>query len=286
MAKPTYNTIAHGQQSWDADLDANFDILESQAIPIPAYADKAALPAAGNYDECIAITQDTNDIWTSDGTSWFKLGRGLDKLKCYPQACGFIADSSPDDGKQTARSYSHFGVFFVRGFQNFSSDPGDPGDEALITGGGGGMTAYIVMGTLNDSTGANAPNFDLMLPFPEQFNEWGPDGIRWWTRGLSHATGTGPNLEPSIEIFDPADGTSFSTPRTASRAVAASAFPETDYGATQLTKATLDNELSSFQAAAAAGDEILKLRLTLDVASAGDGELVLFHLGLLEIDWR
>lgn len=70
MAKPSFNQIDHGQQSWDVDLQANFDLLENSVIPIPEYSSFSTLPSAASYDECVALTQDTQQLWVSDGVRW------------------------------------------------------------------------------------------------------------------------------------------------------------------------------------------------------------------------
>lgn len=69
MAQPVLVNIDHGQLSWDVDLNSNYDVLRT-SIPVPEYANFAALPAAGANDNCLATTTDTNKVWQSDGDRW------------------------------------------------------------------------------------------------------------------------------------------------------------------------------------------------------------------------
>ena len=70
MARPILNQITHGQQSWDVDIQDNFDVFENQATLIPQYANFAALPAANLFERCLAATIAPPEVWFSDGTSW------------------------------------------------------------------------------------------------------------------------------------------------------------------------------------------------------------------------
>ena len=70
MARPTLLDIVHGQQSWDVDVNLNTGVLRDQSIPVPEYANLAALPAAGSNDRCLVITTDQSKLWKSDGSRW------------------------------------------------------------------------------------------------------------------------------------------------------------------------------------------------------------------------
>jgi hypothetical protein len=77
MARPTLTDVEHGQQSWDATINDNNDVITGGPFPLKQYANFAALPAAGadNVD-CLAVTEDTDELWISDGTNWRHYGPG------------------------------------------------------------------------------------------------------------------------------------------------------------------------------------------------------------------
>lgn len=69
MAQPVYNDVDHGQQSWDADLQANID-QQRVSVIIPEYANFAALPSAAANEHTLVATTDESRLWISDGTVW------------------------------------------------------------------------------------------------------------------------------------------------------------------------------------------------------------------------
>lgn len=84
MTRPTFSTVDHGNEDWDADVDANFDKIDTTG-PCPVFqvtastslaAFTTAYPAA-SYDRCIAFLNESTFgycyVW-SDGTVWRIIG--------------------------------------------------------------------------------------------------------------------------------------------------------------------------------------------------------------------
>ena len=82
MTRPTLAPIASGLQGWDSLLNDWRTALFDTPFPPAEVANFGALPTAGSYDNCIAVTVDTGDLWMSDGTNWNLIqrdtGRGPD----------------------------------------------------------------------------------------------------------------------------------------------------------------------------------------------------------------
>lgn len=77
MARPTLTDLDHEQQSWDSTVNDNNDVLVGGPFPIKTYANFAALPAAGADNvNCLAVTEDTDELWQSDGSNWRHYGPG------------------------------------------------------------------------------------------------------------------------------------------------------------------------------------------------------------------
>lgn len=81
MAKPTRKAIVAGLEAWDAPVNDNFSVLFDAATPIPEYGSIASLPAANQFDRCLAAVNNTTDTpatgWVlmfSDGSTWRKIG--------------------------------------------------------------------------------------------------------------------------------------------------------------------------------------------------------------------
>jgi hypothetical protein len=77
MARPTKNTIAAGQQSWDALVNSNFNALFTNPTPIPLHtgneSDLQSTFPANQYDKCfiwVVHTTRGNTLYVSDGTTW------------------------------------------------------------------------------------------------------------------------------------------------------------------------------------------------------------------------
>jgi hypothetical protein len=78
MARPALVDIDHGQASADAAVNDNFAILVDGPIPLYQAATVTALLAvnAANYENCLAVTADTDELWQSDGANWVHYGPG------------------------------------------------------------------------------------------------------------------------------------------------------------------------------------------------------------------
>lgn len=77
MARPSFTDLTQGLESWDAWLNDFKDALVNAPLPVAIYADFSSLPAAASYDQCVAITTDTKELWLSDGSAWRSIGGGL-----------------------------------------------------------------------------------------------------------------------------------------------------------------------------------------------------------------
>jgi hypothetical protein len=69
MARPTRRTIASGIAAWDADTDENFGLVFDTPYPIVEYALVGDLPAAGSYENCLALVGG-DTLYISNGASW------------------------------------------------------------------------------------------------------------------------------------------------------------------------------------------------------------------------
>jgi len=76
MARPDPDSISisHGLESWDTAIESKFDLIFDTPIPLAVYADFASLPDATAYENCLAIAEDTNDLYISDGSDWILVG--------------------------------------------------------------------------------------------------------------------------------------------------------------------------------------------------------------------
>jgi len=68
MARPTRRVISSGIAAWDADVDFNFDLLTGVPLAIKQYTLVGDLPAAGSYDDCLALVGSV--MYISDGATW------------------------------------------------------------------------------------------------------------------------------------------------------------------------------------------------------------------------
>lgn len=65
-----------GTEGWDGAVRDNFDSILEAPFPIFRVVTAATLTsayAADEYEECIALAQDTGAIYLSDGTTWNRL---------------------------------------------------------------------------------------------------------------------------------------------------------------------------------------------------------------------
>ena len=73
MSRPIPATIVQGIEGWDADIENNFDLIFEGPIPLKVFATFAGLPAAGNFDNCLALVVEAGkkqQLFLSDGTNW------------------------------------------------------------------------------------------------------------------------------------------------------------------------------------------------------------------------
>jgi len=72
MVRPTRRTISSGTAAWDADSDANFDIITGQPFPMYWVATTGELPTASSYDDCLALvgTSGSARLYISNGSTW------------------------------------------------------------------------------------------------------------------------------------------------------------------------------------------------------------------------
>ena len=81
MARPTWNDIESEEQSWDADIQDNFENLSDRPWPVYEHAgdesDLASTFTANLYDRCMVMVNHTTLGWSiyfSDGTNWVRTG--------------------------------------------------------------------------------------------------------------------------------------------------------------------------------------------------------------------
>ena len=76
MARPNPDdiTISHGLESWDTAIEDKFDLVFDTPLPLARYDDFASLPDASAYEDCLAVAEDTNDLYISDGSDWILVG--------------------------------------------------------------------------------------------------------------------------------------------------------------------------------------------------------------------
>ncbi len=71
MARPTRRILASGIAAWDADADFNFSIVTDGPFPMALYDTTGDLPAAGSYDDCLALVGTTTVLmYISNGATW------------------------------------------------------------------------------------------------------------------------------------------------------------------------------------------------------------------------
>lgn len=76
MARPALTPLDSGQQSWDATINDNNDVMTDGPLPVVRYAAPANLPTPGSYEECLATTEAPSELWHSDGSEWRTHGPG------------------------------------------------------------------------------------------------------------------------------------------------------------------------------------------------------------------
>lgn len=92
--RPTPNTITAALQGWDADLEANFNLIFETPLPLARYANAAALPSAASYMDCAAVLEDEHALVISDGTNWVRVP--LQAAAQADSAAAIVADLVTD----------------------------------------------------------------------------------------------------------------------------------------------------------------------------------------------
>ncbi len=273
MARPTYNIVIHGQQSWDADLNDNFTVLGSQSIPIPEYANFGSLPNAALNDRCLAATTDTNSLYFSDGTNWLLVPRGAQALTKHSYPWGIIRGAADADS-----------IFHYPGWTLTEDSSGSPalnnGTGEEKDGGTGRRTTFVEFDVFKDD-GVTVV-LDLRIALPEGFSLFGTDGLKLFHRiSTMPASGAGDSITVKIEVFDPTtagDTVVAATTRTISHV-----FPAADanYVAIQIAGSVLNGIGNPHQA-----EDMLHLRITLDGVQATGMINYVCRLGKLELNMR
>ena len=76
MSRPIEDVIDSGVEGWDASMNDNFALIFDSPIPVKQFASVAALPAAGNFDDCVAVVIEAGkkrQWYISDGTNWISM---------------------------------------------------------------------------------------------------------------------------------------------------------------------------------------------------------------------
>ncbi len=73
MSRPIPDQIVQAIEGWDAEVNANFDLIFDSPVPLKVFATFAGLPAAGNFDNCLALVVEAGkkqQLFLSDGANW------------------------------------------------------------------------------------------------------------------------------------------------------------------------------------------------------------------------
>lgn len=76
MARPIPDVLLFGQEGWDAEANNNWDLIFDSPIPVKEFLSVASLPAAGSFDNCVALVIEPGfkrQWYVSDGTSWISM---------------------------------------------------------------------------------------------------------------------------------------------------------------------------------------------------------------------
>lgn len=76
MSRPIPDILLFGQEGWDAEVNSNFDLLFSSPIPVKVFTTVASLPAAGSFDNCVALVVEAGfkrRWYVSNGTTWIEM---------------------------------------------------------------------------------------------------------------------------------------------------------------------------------------------------------------------
>lgn len=152
MTRPTLSYPASAQQGWDGRINDNFDVLVGGPFPVYQAATVSALLAANpaNYEDCLAATQDTHEVWMSDGSAWHVVGRCAAENCNGARAWRFtVANELTLSGADETWSGAFPAGSFSRGVSGRMTELGTSGD--------GGTGSDIGDGTDDDRYKANLP---------------------------------------------------------------------------------------------------------------------------------
>lgn len=97
MARPAYTELVQGQQSGDAVINDNMAIVFDGPFPVYVKDTVANLLAdhdPADFDHCLVITEDTGEVWKSDGTDWRIVGNAVQGHKNHNGARAYeVTDS-------------------------------------------------------------------------------------------------------------------------------------------------------------------------------------------------
>jgi hypothetical protein len=75
MSRPSLTDITHGEESWDATVNDNHDVLTAGPFPIKE-GDPADF-AASAYDNCLMVKEVDSELFKANGGDWYTYGPGL-----------------------------------------------------------------------------------------------------------------------------------------------------------------------------------------------------------------
>jgi len=76
MARPIPDILLFGQEGWDAEANNNWDLTFKSPIPVKEFLTVASLPAAGSFDNCVALVIEPGfkrRWFVSNGTIWIEM---------------------------------------------------------------------------------------------------------------------------------------------------------------------------------------------------------------------
>ncbi len=79
MSRPQKEEIVSGQLGWDGVVNDMLALLFDSPLPLCRAADLSELETdfpAANFEQCLAVTQDTSKLYMSDGLDWNEVGSG------------------------------------------------------------------------------------------------------------------------------------------------------------------------------------------------------------------
>ena len=98
MARPERRAIASAIAAWEADVDENFGKVFDAPFPIALYGTIGSLPAASEYESCLALVDVGADsrLHISNGTDWV----------LYDPTAAVVADSTATTTAQMASDFN------------------------------------------------------------------------------------------------------------------------------------------------------------------------------------